>query len=755
MFVQCVGCGKNVSHKAPSCPFCGTAVELTPSERAAPRGGETITRFCDHVQVAQECVDTFAQHGIVLEFSFASVAALDEILNDLFGAQGVSPHTESWRPDEADRRMIAMVGSYVGELLRRTLGGDWSDDPDHVGKPLYVRLDLGEGGVIWPLERAYRRLKDGEMAALSEYVRRVQSEVLGGPIDQDAVAWANQASDFLKLDRLETAATFADRALTIDPNLSEGWYCRGVVAERRGRKVDATFAFEQARKFDLAGDGPFLAHLDERIAALRSVSVSQHAAATERAASGMRDSGPFPGAPRSTSGPSPSAGSAGDATADPLMRPPMSAPPIPPAAAALTSLAQRLVIDDAPAAPAAVSAPAPRPPDPSPAPAELDPTELAFADTFLGSIDGARTGAAASTAAGVSHNTAPPGAWISPKSGSFPRVLALRTGGGFRPVDAETGSEPTVPRRDSSGARAVAPPATDLPGPDERSPAPAAAHSELATPPAGAAAVDPVEPAGSGAPASPGLAATIPRAVSSSELAATGSETTGDSTLARLNLATRESRPQPAAPASKTERDTLVRPADADITSVVEVETLTADGRQLSVQGRFEEAAACFRRALELEPWALNASLGLATALMALSRAEDAVAALEPLVEGRNPATLALLARAHAALDDHESATRVCDLALRVQPDRVDVWILHGHSCAALGRNDEAIRAFSRALALDGSRADGWRGLATVAATAGDHARARLAWVAYLGLEHPSATASIRAAQRELAKLAG
>ena len=38
------------------------------------------------------------------------------------------------------------------------------------------------------------------------------------------------------------------------------------------------------------------------IAALRSVSVSQHAAATERAASGMRDSGPFPGAPRSTSG---------------------------------------------------------------------------------------------------------------------------------------------------------------------------------------------------------------------------------------------------------------------------------------------------------------------------------------------------------------------------------------------------------------------------------------------------------------------
>ncbi|MCB9534157.1 MAG: hypothetical protein H6698_07575, partial [Myxococcales bacterium] len=62
---------------------------------------------------------------------------------------------------------------------------------------------------------------------------------------------------------------------------------------------------------------------------------------------------------------------------------------------------------------------------------------------------------------------------------------------------------------------------------------------------------------------------------------------------------------------------------------------------------------------------------------------------------------------------------------------------------------------FSRALALDGSRADGWRGLATVAATAGDHARARLAWVAYLGLEHPSATASIRAAQRELAKLAG
>lgn len=284
MFVRCLSCSKNISHRVPTCPFCGAPndgvveeAKPTPVEAKPGRPGKTVTQFCDHGAVADEAVREFQHSGFSLDYTIASIATLDLLLSDRYGATGLGMD-EEWRPTEEHRKVIAMVGSYVGEVIRARYSGDWTDDPDHPGKPLFVQLDLGVSGVVWPLERAYRRLKNGDADSLLGYMESVQNEVTGGKDLGAAMDWASQASDFIKKDRLDVARTFIERALSIDPEHAEAWFCRGLVNERLGRKVDATFAYEQALRYGEHRDRGFRAHLRDKIEVLRKTSVSALAA---------------------------------------------------------------------------------------------------------------------------------------------------------------------------------------------------------------------------------------------------------------------------------------------------------------------------------------------------------------------------------------------------------------------------------------------------------------------------------------------
>ena len=286
VFVRCSSCSKNISHRAPTCPFCGAANEqaadeIPAEEPAASKPGspgQTVTQFCDHGAVAEEAVREFQSSGFSLDYTVASAATLDLLISDRYGSDGLGGGEESWRPSEEHRKVIAMVGSYVGEVIRAKYSGDWADDPDHPGKPLFVQLDLGVSGMVWPLERAYRRLKNGEADSLLNYMELVQNEVTGGSDLGAAMDWASQASDFIKKDRLDVAKTFIERALAIDPEHAEAWFCRGLVNERLGKKVDATFGYEQALRFGEHRDRGFRAHLRDKIEVLRKTSVSALAA---------------------------------------------------------------------------------------------------------------------------------------------------------------------------------------------------------------------------------------------------------------------------------------------------------------------------------------------------------------------------------------------------------------------------------------------------------------------------------------------
>jgi len=57
-------------------------------------------------------------------------------------------------------RLFAL-GSYVGEVIRRSVGGEWqTDDSDPQGET-NIALKLPDGSLIWPVQRVMKRLKNG------------------------------------------------------------------------------------------------------------------------------------------------------------------------------------------------------------------------------------------------------------------------------------------------------------------------------------------------------------------------------------------------------------------------------------------------------------------------------------------------------------------------------------------------------------------------------------------------------------------
>jgi tetratricopeptide (TPR) repeat protein len=135
-------------------------------------------------------------------------------------------------------------------------------------------------------------------------------------------------------------------------------------------------------------------------------------------------------------------------------------------------------------------------------------------------------------------------------------------------------------------------------------------------------------------------------------------------------------------------------------------------GKALLEAGRYQEAIAASRRALELDPKLDRAHYNIGTAYLHLDHLEEAVAsyqrALEirpDLLEARNNLGNAYLeqGKAAAALEEYRRA-------LAIQPD---ARLLHnlGKAQLDLGRADSAAAAFSRSLALYPDNPEAARGL--------------------------------------------
>ena len=162
-------------------------------------------------------------------------------------------------------------------------------------------------------------------------------------------------------------------------------------------------------------------------------------------------------------------------------------------------------------------------------------------------------------------------------------------------------------------------------------------------------------------------------------------------------------------------------------------------GRALKQEGRLEEAADSYRKALQLRPEYFEASNNLGNLLVALDREEEAIRALETAVRLRPEDPEALYNRGRAllkagkdeeALRDFQEATRlrpgfadahlnlgVCQIHMKlpeeaeesfrkatlIQPENCEAHYHMGYAQQLQNRLEDAVQSFRRSIAIDPS----------------------------------------------------
>lgn len=64
---------------------------------------------------------------------------------------------------------VFALGSYVGEVIRRNVGGEWRGDDSHPEAEINIELRLPDGAQCWPVQRAMKRLKNGSEDGVAAY----------------------------------------------------------------------------------------------------------------------------------------------------------------------------------------------------------------------------------------------------------------------------------------------------------------------------------------------------------------------------------------------------------------------------------------------------------------------------------------------------------------------------------------------------------------------------------------------------------
>jgi predicted TPR repeat methyltransferase len=159
-----------------------------------------------------------------------------------------------------------------------------------------------------------------------------------------------------------------------------------------------------------------------------------------------------------------------------------------------------------------------------------------------------------------------------------------------------------------------------------------------------------------------------------------------------------------------------------------------AVGAQYAEQGDVRQAAACFERALALDPAHAAACLNLGDALMDLHEYDRALATYRRALTIRSPFPEAHhnLAAALLHLGDLAGAVQECQCAIAQRPGYVLALNKLGAALAKLGKVDEAIAALEQAVDLRPQYANAYHNLGNVLDQAGRLEQARQAYQAAL-----------------------
>jgi len=107
-----------------------------------------------------------ASSGYRADFSPSSLSEVDRFFEE-HSANG-TPRAGGLLSDGLGSRLFAL-GCYVGEVVRRSKGGEWYGDDTDPEVELNAELRLADGSVCWPVQRVVKRLKNGDEDSIAAY----------------------------------------------------------------------------------------------------------------------------------------------------------------------------------------------------------------------------------------------------------------------------------------------------------------------------------------------------------------------------------------------------------------------------------------------------------------------------------------------------------------------------------------------------------------------------------------------------------
>ena len=141
-------------------------------------------------------------------------------------------------------------------------------------------------------------------------------------------------------------------------------------------------------------------------------------------------------------------------------------------------------------------------------------------------------------------------------------------------------------------------------------------------------------------------------------------------------------------------------------------------GEVLARQGDLAAAEPLLAHVVAAAPNLHLARLAYAMVLQRVGKIGEALATLTPLLahDPRNNRARMTKAALLTELGDYAAAAEVTEAVLADIPDQPNGWLVHGHGLRTLGRIDEAVAAWRRALELDPASAEAWWALANLKA---------------------------------------
>ena len=133
---------------------------------------------------AEEAVRMARQFNVELDYTEQSLEQVEQLLGQLHDELQNGNMIDSAAPPQLDQQnvdeMSRIWGGYLGEVVRRRFGGEWTIEKYPAGDFLIVTLNVN-GAKVFPAMKIHKRLTNGAADDLLLFYRNVRDRLEAKP----------------------------------------------------------------------------------------------------------------------------------------------------------------------------------------------------------------------------------------------------------------------------------------------------------------------------------------------------------------------------------------------------------------------------------------------------------------------------------------------------------------------------------------------------------------------------------------------